>query len=81
MDHTIICIFIGYKVSNFIKKIGCYRCLKKPKKLKGLTMNLVQNFLNNVPTFRLFAFLQSETLWIALTYFGINLKITNLNSF
>ena len=26
--HIIVCIFLRYKASNFIKKVGCYRCLK-----------------------------------------------------
>ena len=32
------------------------------------------------PLSDLFAFLQNETLWIAVTYYEINLKITNLDS-
>ena len=27
----IICVFLGYKVLNFVKKVGCYRCLENPK--------------------------------------------------
>ena len=27
----VICVFLGYKASNFVKKFGCYRCLKDLK--------------------------------------------------
>ena len=54
---------------------------KKPHNLKGLIVNLVQGFLNNVPTFRLFCFLVERTLWVALAFYRINFKITNLDSF
>ena len=47
------------------------------KNLKGFTVNFVQ--CSHVQTF--FAFLWNETLWIALTYYEINFKITNLDSF
>ena len=55
---------------------------KKPKNLKGLTVNLIQGLFkqcSHVQSFLLF--LQNETLWIALTYYKANFKITNLDSF
>ena len=64
-----------------VQKIGCYRCLRKPQDLKGFTENLVLGLLNNVPVFRFFAFLWDEFLWISLTFYGINFKITNLDLF
>ena len=45
---------------------------KKKQNLKGLTVTSSKAFVNNVPTFRSFC------LWTALTYHGINFKITNL---
>ena len=54
---------------------------KKRQNLKGLTVNLVLGLLNNVPMFKFFCFLYSEALWIVLTSYGINFKLTNLESF
>ena len=54
---------------------------KKTLNLKGSTVNLVQGFLNNIPTFRLFCFFVERTLWVALAFYRINFKITNLDSF
>ena len=48
----------------------------KPHNLKGLAVNLVLGLLSNVSAFRFFfSFLK---LWIALTLYVINFKITNL---
>ena len=55
---------------------------EKPQNLKGLTVNLILGFFeqcSHVQNF--FAFLQSAFLWIALTFYGINSKITNLDLF
>ena len=41
---------------------------KNPQDLKGLTVNLVLGLLK-------------QSLWIALTFYGINFKITNLDLF
>ena len=55
---------------------------KKPQNLKGLTVNLVQGLFKQCSHVQiLFAFLWNEAVWIALTYYGINFKITNLDSF
>ena len=55
---------------------------KKPQNLKGLTVNLVQGHFKQWSHVQIFlVFLWNETLWIALTYYGINFKITNLDSF
>ena len=29
--HIIMCVFLVHKVKNFVKNIGCYRCLKNSK--------------------------------------------------
>ena len=77
--HIILCVFLGYNVSNFFQKNGCYRCLKKSQNLKGLTVKFVQGLFKQCSHVQIF--LQNETLWIALTYYGINFKTTNLDSF
>ena len=38
--HIIVCVSLGYKVSNFVKN-WVLPTFKKPQNLKGLTMNLV----------------------------------------
>ena len=63
-----------------LRYIYMYRCSNNPKNLKGLTVNLVLGLSNNVLMLR-FAFLQNESLWIALTFYGINSEITNLDLF
>ena len=52
---------------------------EKPQNLKGLTVNLVLGLFKQCSDF--FAFLWNESLWIALTWYGINFKITNLDLF
>ena len=52
--------------------------LKKPQNLKGFVLGL----LNNVPILKIFCFfLKNETVWITLTCYGINHKITKLDLF
>ena len=53
----ILYVFLGYKVSNIVKKIGCYRCLQKPKIWRVWPWISSNAFLNNVSTFRFFRFL------------------------
>ena len=55
---------------------------KNPKNLKGLTVNLVLGLFKQCSRVQVFfAFLWNEFLWIALTFYGINLKFTNLDLF
>ena len=40
--YIIICVFLGYKASNFVKKNWMFfPMFKKPQNLKGLTVSLV----------------------------------------
>ena len=53
---------------------------KKPQNSKGLTVNLgLFKQCSHVQIF--FAFPWDESLWIVLTLYGINFKITNLDLF
>ena len=52
---------------------------KKPQNLKGLTVNLVQGLLKQRVFFLLFV--ADKSFWIALTFYGINFKISNLDLF
>ena len=72
--HIIICVFLGYKVANFVKN-WMSPMFKKPQNLKGLTVNLVQGLFRQCSHFFFFAFLLNKTLWIALSYHRINFKI------
>ena len=54
---------------------------KKPKNLKGLTVNLVKGLFEQCSRVHIFAFLLNETLRIAFTRYRINFKITNLDLF
>ena len=55
---------------------------KKPQNLKGLTVNLVLGLFKQCSRVQIFfAFFVERVLWIALTFYGINFKITNLDLF
>ena len=55
---------------------------KQPQHLKGLTINLVQGFLNTVPTFRFF-FVErnlmdsSYIIWNKFQYYQLRVILTN----
>ena len=70
-----IMCFPWVKSLKFRSKNWVLPMFTKPQNLKGLTVNLPKAFLNNVPTFRLFL------LFCNIKYYGINFKITNLDSF
>ena len=54
---------------------------KKTQNLKGLTLNLVLGIFKQCPRVQiLFSFL-NENLWIGLSCYGTNFKITNLDLF
>ena len=48
---------------------------KKPQNLKGLTVNLVLGLFKQCSHVQIF--LWNESLWIALTFYGINFKNIN----
>ena len=54
---------------------------EKPQNLKGLTMILVLCLFKQCSRVQIFFFLWNESLWIALTFYGINFKITDLDLF
>ena len=56
---------------------------KKPQNLKGLTVNIVLGLFETMFSRSDFflAFLWNKSLWTALTFYGINSKITNLDLF
>ena len=55
---------------------------KKPQNLNSLRMNLVLGLFKQCSHIQTsFAFLQNESSWVALTFYGINLKITKLDLF
>ena len=58
----IICVFLRYKVLYFVKKLGCYRCLKDPQNLKGLTVNFVQGLFNQCFHLQIFCFFVERNL-------------------
>ena len=51
---------------------------KKPQNWKGLTVNLILGLLKQCSRVQIFAFMQNESLCIAITFYGINFNITNL---
>ena len=60
--HIIICVFLGYKASNLVKKIGCYRCLKNLK-FEGFDReSLPRPFKTMFPRSEFFAFLWNESI-------------------
>ena len=76
-----MCVFEGYLASNFvkkndvtnIKKLPKFQCFDRKSRPRPFqTMSLRLNF---------FAFLWNETVWIALTCYRINSKITKLGLF
>ena len=52
---------------------------KNPQNLKGLTVNLVLGLFKQCSHIQMFLFFFCP--WIALTFCGINFKITNLDLF
>ena len=54
---------------------------KKPQNLKGLNVNLVLGLLKQCSLVQTFLVFVERTLWIALTFYRINFKITNLDLF
>ena len=63
-------------------KIGCYRCLKTSK-LEGFDRESSPGPFKQCSHVQMFflAFSWKESLGIALTFYGINFKITNLDLF
>ena len=52
--HIIICVCLGYKVSNFVKNIGCYQCLKKTPQFEGFDRDLVQGLFKQCSHVQIF---------------------------
>ena len=56
--------------------------LKKTPKVEGFDCeSRPRPFLTMFPLSDFFAFLQNKTLWVAVTCYGINFKIINLDLF
>ena len=67
---------------KFREKNSMLPMFRKPQNLNSLRMNLVLGLFKQCSRVQTsFAFLQNESLWVALTFYGINFKITELDLF
>ena len=72
---------LGTKSQISLKKLDITDFFKKTK-FEGFDREFrPRPFYTMFPRSDFFAFLQDETLWIALAYYKINFKITNLDAF